>query len=287
MVLHGDIMSTPIIRRYIADEEAFKEIKSDFGFLVEKIKHSGFEYDLQIRDGYFNLYYRGNSIGKILYKKPIGQYEVSIHCKFVNDKIRKKFKPVLRNKYLIFKFPRKQLHPFFSSENLNSMASKIKKNYFQEEIIFEQMLMTDNVNRDDLIIIDRQVMDKVHKTKIDLLMLKRKENSNYQFCVVEVKLGNNPELKGEVIKQLKGYVKRIKDKFKDYKECYEKNFKQKRELRMLAGPDSINILPGVSGVIVVMGYSELAKKRIKELKQKDSSIKVIQRNNRLDIKKLD
>ena len=54
------------------------------------------------------------------------------------------------------------------------MASKVKKNYFQEEIIYEQMLMTDNVNRDDLLIIDRQVIDKVSKTKMDLLTLKRK-----------------------------------------------------------------------------------------------------------------
>jgi len=34
--------------------------------------------------------------------------------------------------------------------------------------------MTDNVNRDDLLIIDRQVIDKVSKTKMDLLTLKRK-----------------------------------------------------------------------------------------------------------------
>lgn len=82
-------------------------------------------------------------------------------------------------------------------------------------------------------------------------------------------------------------MKRIEDNFKDYKECYEKNFKQKRELGMFDSPYSINIVPGVSGVIVVMGYSELAKKSIEELKQKNSSIKVIQLNNRLDIKKLD
>ncbi|MBA3018960.1 MAG: hypothetical protein L6263_00535 [Desulfobacteraceae bacterium] len=280
-------MSSPVIKRYIPDEEAFEAIKSDFGFLVKRIKISGFEYDLQIRDGYFNLYYKGNSIGKILYKKPIEQYEVSIHSTFVHDRIKKRFNPVSLNNYLIFKIPRKQLHPLFSSQNLNSMASKVKKNNFQEEIIYEQMLMTDNVNRDDLIIIDRQVMDKVSKTKMDLLTLKRKENSNYQFCVVEVKLGNNPELEGEVIKQLKGYVKMIEDNFNDYRECYEKNFKQKRKLGTLAGPDSINIVPDVSGVVVVMGYSELANKSIDKLGKKDESIKVIQFKNWLNIKELD
>jgi len=40
----------------------------------------------------------------------------------------------------------------------------------------------------------------------------------------------------------------------------------------------------VIGSVVVMGYSGLAKKSIKELEQKDSSIKVIQLSNRLDLK---
>lgn len=280
-------MIRPIIRRYIPDEEVFEAIKSDFEFLVEKVKDSGFEYDLQIRDGYFNLYCRGNSIGKISYKKSTGQYEVKIHSAFVDDKVKKRFAPVLQNRYWIFRIQRKQLHPIFSSQNLKSMGNKVKKVNFQEEIIYEQMLMTDNVNRDDLLIIDRQVMDKASKTKMDLLVLKRKENSNYQFCVMEVKLGNNPELKGKVIDQLKEYMKRIEDHFYDYKKCYELNFRQKRKLHLLDSPDSINIVPGVLGVIVVMAYSELAKKSIKELQQKDPSIKVIRFRNRLDIKELD
>ena len=214
-------MRGPVIKRYISDKEAFEAIKNDFGFLVKKIKDSGFEYDLQIRDGYFNLYYKGNSIGKIIYKKISRQYEIRIHHLFIDEKIQKRFNPVDKNRYLIFTIPSKQLHPLFSSQNLRSMASKVKKVDFQEEIIYEQMLMTDNVNRDDLIIIDRQVMDKVSKTKMDLLALKKYQDGDYQFCVIEVKLGNNPELKGKVIKQLKKYVNRIERNFEDYKKSYE------------------------------------------------------------------
>ena len=279
-------MKNPVIKRYISDNEAFKTIKNDFGFLVKKIKDSGFEYDLQIRDGYFNLYYKGNSIGKISYKKTQKKYEVRIHKRFIDDKIKKRFSPVYKHSYLIFKIPSKQLHPLFSSQNLNSMANKVKKVYFQEEVIFEQMLITDNIDRKDLIIIDRQVMDKVSKTKMDLLALKKKENNDYQFCVIEVKLGNNPELKGDVISQLKGYVKRIEDHFDDYKKCYEQNFKQKQEIGLIDKPDNINIVRDIIGVVVVMGYSGIAKQSIEELKQKDSSIKVIQLSNRLDPKKL-
>ena len=66
-------------------------------------------------------------------------------------------------------------------------------------------------------------MDKVSKTKMDLLALKRKNVSDYHFCVLEVKLGNNPELQGDVISQLKGYVDRIGNHFDDYRDCYEQN----------------------------------------------------------------
>ncbi len=279
-------MKNPVIKRYISDRVAFEHIKSDFQFLVEKIKQSGFEYDLQIRDNYFNLYYKGNSVGKITYKRTHGHYEVIIHHLFIDDKIKKRFNPVLKKRYLIFTIPRKQLHPLFSSQNLKSMASKVKKGDFQEEVIYEQMLMTDNINREDLIIIDRQVMDKVSKTKMDLLALKKKHGSDYQFCVLEVKLGNNPELECDVISQLKGYVSRIVNHFDDYKNCYEQNFIQKRELGLIDKPSEIKILRDVIGAVVVLGYSGIAKQSIKELNQKDPSVKVIQLSNRLDLKKL-
>ncbi len=276
-------MRGPVIKRYISDKEAFEAIKNDFGFLVKKIKDSGFEYDLQIRDGYFNLYYKGNSIGKIIYKKISRQYEIIIHRLFIDEKIQKRFNPVVKNRYLIFTIPSKQLHPLFSSQNLKSMASKVKKVDFQEEIIYEQMLMTDNVNRDDLIIIDRQVMDKVSKTKMDLLALKKNQDGDYQFCIIEVKLGNNPELKGKVINQLEDYVERIEGHLGDYKKCYERNFEQKRQLGLIDSPVSVNIVPGVSGIVVVMGYSGIANQSIKELKQKDPSIKVIQKKLKLNL----
>jgi hypothetical protein len=62
----GGIMSNPIIRRYFSDD-IFNVIKDDFAFLVKKVIESGFEYDLQLRDNYFNIYYKGNSLGKVAY----------------------------------------------------------------------------------------------------------------------------------------------------------------------------------------------------------------------------
>lgn len=271
-----------IIKRYFS-ENIFDHIKSDFRFLIAKIIQSGFEYDLQIRDNYFNLYYKGNSIGKISYSTKTKKYKISIHNKFINKKIEERFKPQRIESYLIFTLLKKQLHPLFSSQNLLSMAQKVKEIYYQEETTFEQMVMTDNVNRPDLIIIDRQIIDNTAKTKMDLLALTKNKDNDYQFCIIEVKLGNNSELKSRVIAQLNGYHDRISKNFKDYKECYEKNFKQKQELGLLEPSLKINIVPDVLKVVVVLGYSGIAQKSIKELKGKDPTIKILHLKNIIDL----
>lgn len=278
-----------IIKRYFS-EDIFNHIKSDFGFLIDKIIQSGFEYDLQIRNNYFNLYYKGNSIGKISYNTKTQLYKVEIHNKFINKKIKERFTPK-EGTYLVFMLRKEQLHPLFSSKNLSSMVQKVKNVKHQEEIAFEQMIMTDNVKRQDLIIIDRQTVDATGRTRIDLLALTQtqKKDNDYQFCVIEVKLGNNPELKGAVSGQLKGYIDRISDNFEDYKKCYEKNFTQKQELGLFDDPSlkslKINIVPGVQGLVVVLGYSGIAKESIDELKKKDPTIKILHLKNIIDLSK--
>lgn len=280
-------MSEFIIQRFFSDLDAFNKIKSDFGFLriIETIIQSGFEYDLQIRDNYFNLYYKGNSIGKISYSRETELYKINIHNKFINNEIVDRFKPIRKGTYLEFRLPEEKLHPLFSTKNIISMGQKVKTTDFQEEIIFEQMLMTDNINRNDFIIIDRQVIDKTSKTKMDLLALVKKENNDYQFCVIEVKLGNNPELRGAVIDQVKKYINRISINFEAYKGCYEKNFEQKQELRLLNKELKVNIIPGVEHIVVVLGYSGIAEESIRILKQKSPETKVLQLKNIIDLSK--
>jgi len=272
-----------IIKRYFS-EVIFSHIKADFRFLIDKIIQSGFEYDLQIRDNYFNLYYKGNSIGKISYSTKTQFYKIEIHTKFIDKKIKERFMPKEGNR-LVFTLKREQLHPFFSSKNLSSMTQKVKEIPSQEETTFEQMIMTDNVNRQDLIIIDRQVVDKTTQTKMDLLALAKKENNDHQFCIIEVKLGNNPELRGDVINQLNGYISRISNNFEDYKKCYEFNFKQKQELGLFDPSLKINIVPNVLGLVVVLGYSGIAQKSTKELKGKDPTIRILHLKNIIDLSK--
>ncbi|HRZ14777.1 MAG TPA: hypothetical protein P5110_04625, partial [Candidatus Omnitrophota bacterium] len=204
-----------------------------------------------------------------------------IHRKFVDDSIIKRFSPSVVKDYAVFVIPSKQLHPLFSSKNLLSMGQRVKAVQFQEEIVFEQMLLTDNANRDDLIIIDRQVVDRDHDTKMDLLALKQKEPGKYQFCVIEVKLGNNQELKEDVFQQLKGYGERITRNFPQYKKSYELNFAQKQGLGLLPGSLKIEIVEGVFGIVVVGGYSGLAEKSISELKAKHPDIRVLHIKNEI------
>lgn len=277
-----------IISRYLSPE-TFKAVKRDFGFLIEKIGQSGFEYGLQIRDDYLNLYYKGNSLGKISYRKSKDLYEVRIHRKFaegIGETVRKRFKYSPDKDYFVFTITGKQLHPLFSSRNLLLMGQKVKDVGFQEEIVFEQMLMTDNSDRDDLVIIDRQVVDRNNSTKMDLLAVKRNDAGNYQFCVLEVKLGNNLELKEKVSFQLAGYIKRIEENFYAYKDCYEKNISQKQELGLLRRDFKVNIVNGVLGFVVVGGYSGLAKKSIAELGSRHPGIKVIPIENKIDFSKV-
>jgi hypothetical protein len=275
-------MQKPVIRRYFP-EGIFRIIKSDFGILINIIKESGFEYDLQLRNNYFNLYYKGNSLGKVSYSRADNSYLATIHKKFVTPQIEKRFGPKRAGAYLEFCLSKKKLRSFFCVSNLRSMGQKIKKVNYQEETTFEQMLMTDNIGRSDLIIIDRQVCDNGMRKRMDLLALTRKKNNKYQFCVLEVKLGNNPELKGDVVKQLRGYIQRISDKFADYKKCYELNYRQKQELGLFKNGPGISIVRPVSGIVVVGGYSGMAQDSLNELKKQAPDIRILQLTNRINL----
>ncbi len=148
------------------------------------------------------------------------------------------------------------------------------------------MLLTDNADSDDLIIIDRQVVDRNSSTKMDLLAVKKNDAGDYQFCIIEVKLGNNQELKAKVFSQLSGYIERVENNFDVYKECYEKNILQKQELGLLQKSLRVNIVNGVLGIVVVGGYSGLAKKSIAELKSRHPSIMVLHIKNEINLSKV-
>lgn len=138
------------------------------------------------------------------------------------------------------------------------------------------MLITDNLNREDLILIDRQVTDTKLRRRMDLLALKQTQKKKYQFLILEVKMGNNPELKDKVARQVSTYVNHIEENFSAYKSCYERNYLQKKAMGLIAKPDweTVEIVPSVQGLIVVGGYSVIAEKQIKNLESRYPELKV-------------
>ena len=72
------------MKRYL-DQQAFERISHDFLFLFKAIRKSCGELDFRLRIGYFNIYYKGNSLAKVTIRKD--EYLVSIHRKFATDKV--------------------------------------------------------------------------------------------------------------------------------------------------------------------------------------------------------
>ena len=263
-----------IIKRYFSPEN-LDRMKDDFKFLLKMIedKDCKGELDLALRDNCFNLYYKGNSLAKVVFNKG-DSYKISINTKFFSktgaDKDKRFFATKKRkDTYFEIGLDKKLLHPFFQKKYIKQFISKIREVNNGEEITLEQAIITDNLDREDIIIIDRQIKDKVFKKRMDLLALYQveKNKNEYNFWVIEVKLGNNPELKDKVAMQLDGYISHVGKNFDDYKDCYEKQYEQKRELGLIIGSkyNSIEIVRPVKGLIVVVGYSGIAKDQIAQL----------------------
>lgn len=257
------------IKRFFR-EEYLPQIERDFSFLFQMIKDYKGELELSFRENYFSLYYRGNSAAKIQIESG-GTYRVSIHKKFYPQNLEsdKRFSPNCSGDYVSITAPSSLLRSLFQKKQLNEILSNIKQVNHSEELAFEQLLITDNHGRDDLILIDRQVTDaKLRRRRIDLLALRQVEKNRYGFLVLEVKMGNNPELKSKVAEQVDGYVAHIEQYFADYAYCYEKQYQQKKRIGLITTPEweSITIVQNVQGLIVVGGYSGLAKEQIRELK---------------------
>jgi len=258
-------------------DENWEVLKKDLKPLVKLINNSNEEYNLQIRQDCFNIYYQGNSVAQVTPRKN-RTYSVQIHEKFVAGGMREKlenYSSCKRSKsgYINFNVQSGNLHRFFQRNHLNRISGLIRKVHNGEEITMEQVIVTDNPSSPNFFIIDRQVADHLNSARIDLLALQRNEKGKYYFVVFEIKLGRNPELREKAGKQVSNYVKHIREHIDDYVFCYQKNYQQKKQLGLFDNtdesmPDSILIdcdENSVEGVVVAGGYSQLAKENIKQL----------------------
>lgn len=286
------------IKRYLS-ENRFDNFKRDIATgrnpLIDTIRNSGGELDLQFRpENKLNIYYKGNSLAEI--EVQVNNYVVKIHEKFkpINSADKddgkrfpeNRFNKIDKNYYKI-KLERGELLKFFQKKIIESLSANIKSVNNGEEITFEQSLITDNLDCEDIIIIDRQVAGGGIEGMLDLLALKKTSSGNYKFVVLEVKLGNNKDLKGKVVKQIESYMGSIRNNIKLIKECYETNYAQKKEIGLFPDyfPDSITIDDKVDGKIVVGLYSKIGEQYIKKLTKEypewKKGINIIQFKNEL------
>lgn len=271
------------LKRYFSDDEKLNRFLADFDFLFKKVKASLDELDLKLRSNYFNLYYKGNSLAKVSFKGV--NYKIDIHNKFIKNVFDgdERFNPEKSKSshYTSYILKPELLPAFFQMKYLKKIYSNIRKVNYGEEITFEQILITDNLNRPDFFIIDRQITETSLKRKrLDLLALQQvdKNKNKYRFLVIEIKLGNNPELKKDVGEQLEGYLTHIHGHFPSWKGCYEKNYKQLKKTGIFDIPEysEIEIVNSTQGMAVVGGYFNMAQKNISHLKKSYPDVKVKQ-----------
>lgn len=266
------------MKRYI-DNKLWDQILKDFQFLFKIINQLQGEFDLRLRGSYFNLYYKGNSLAAVKPQK--NGYEIVIHEKFardVFDQDKRIATPVRSGSYFRYWIEPKLLHPFFQANHLKKLGSNIKKVNYSEEIMFEQMLITDNMNNQEIIIIDRQVTETALKNRLDLLALINVGGNTFRFLVLEVKLGNNKELREKVGYQLNSYITHIEKHFDTWKQNYEMVYQQLKQTGIYPRwvHDQIEIIKPVDGWVVVGHYTGIANSAIVMLKNKCPGIVVKQ-----------
>lgn len=272
------------MKRYFNDTN-FKKLCHDLKTLVEKIKDFRGELDIRLRDNYFNLYYKGNSLAKVASRS--NDYEVAIHKKFSQDIFKKDgrfpIKDSDKSKYCFIYAKGNELPQLFQKKYLDKLCSNIKEVNYSEEITFEQMLINDNLHRNDLIMIDRQVTETGMDGKLDLLALRQNKDNHFCFEVIEVKLGNNKELAQEVGEQLSRYIQHIKSNVNDWIYCYKEVYRQMRILKLLDDLpwERIEIGQEVKGLVVVGGYSGIAKESIRNLKKQYPKLQIKLIENKL------
>lgn len=264
------------MNRYLNNSNLL-QFQQDFSRVMAIIRDSQGEYDLRFRHSYLNLYSRGNSIAKIEFKP--GCYEITTHVKFADGVFSKdkRFCGTVNGAYVSYQVHPKLITPFFQKTYLQKMASKVAEVDYSEEVEFEQLIIAENWGSKEWLIIDRQVQyPGLRGNRIDLLALKRNQDGVFHFHVVEVKMGNNLELKEEVAEQLERYLTLIKQNLQGWKDGYLKTVKQMRSLGLLPQLDCdlLQIGDRVDGSVAVFGYPKAAKDAIKQLKAKHPGIVV-------------
>jgi len=248
------------------------------GFLsgiTEKVRADK-SLDLQIRENYLNIYFRGNALLKLVERRG-GKYRVEIHEKFVGDR---------------------PIDDLVDEETTEVFLSRIP--YLKERIIqhggssleteYEQLIIRANNwerrNNSEYFIIDRQYA--VNRLRFDLTGFfwdSKKPNKGdiVPLCLMEIKFGLNQDIQ-TLHEQLRDYYNAMKSRFPAIAEEAEILFKQKLKLGLidqskgrLVAMETLEISKCIGDcqfLIVLVDYnpkSELFKRTVSELESLEFS----------------
>ncbi len=206
-----------------------KCLKSGFLSEITECVKRDRDLNLEIRDTYINVYYKGNSLLKLAEVGSLLRYKAEIHKKF------------LEGVNISLDFTEDTVPQFvanipFIKENI------IRHGQRSLELEYEQMIIRANNfeprNNTEYFIVDRQYTVKEGRfdlTGIHWGMHGRQKNRKASVCLMEIKFALNQDIQ-LVHEQLARYYEPIKNKATDIAEEMETVFKQKLALKLYDQP---------------------------------------------------
>jgi len=200
-------------------------LKSDFLSEITEYVKRDHDLNLEIRDSYINIYYKGNSLLKLAEVGSLPHYKADIHRKF------------LENVNISLDFSERTVPEFVINiplikENINRHGQN------SLELEYEQLIIRANNferrNNTEYFIVDKQY--KIGRDRFDLTGIywdtnNRQRNREVPVCLMEIKFALNTDI-GEVHNQMARYYESIKGKAAIIAEEMETIFKQKLELEL-------------------------------------------------------
>lgn len=220
-------------------------LKSGFLAGILTAVRGDYDLDLEIRENYINIYFKGHSLLKLTEIDPT-KYNVKIHKKFANGL---KLPSVLIDKKTTADFLR----------NIPQLKQNIIRVKSSLEIEYEQMIIRANNlerrNNSEYFIINRQYIKT--KARFDLIGIfwdrnNRRKNQEVDLCLMEVKFALNEDIK-DVHKQLARYYDTLELKAAEIAEESETVFRQKLELGLYA--QSSNRLDAMKTLVISRNLS--------------------------------
>ncbi len=200
-------------------------LKSDFlSGITEYVRHDH-DLNLEIRDSYINIYYKGNSLLKLAGTGSPLHYKADIHKKF------------LEGLNISLDFTESTVPQFIKNIPL------IKENIVQHgkrslELEYEQMIIRANNfeprNNTEYFIVDRQYALREGRFDLTGFYWERAGRRRYQevpVCLMEIKFALNTDIR-DVHNQLARYYEPIKNNAAAIAEEMETVFRQKLELKL-------------------------------------------------------